>query len=289
MGDGSSGGGLVAVITGATSGIGRVAAAVLAQRGDTLILVGRDATRGRAAVDQLQNQTGNTRVSFLMADLSRPGQVQALAAAILERHDRLDLLINNAGAIFPQRTETADGLEKTFALNHLAYYALSESLVPALARGRGARVVNVASAAHQRAVLDFDDLQLTRRYSGWRAYQRSKLANILFTREFARRHQDDGLVTACLHPGFIASRFGDETGGLFRFGLGIAKRVFAESEAVGGGRVAFLATGPIPQSGGYYVGNLLAVPSAAAQSDEAARRLWQVSQDICRPWMGRAG
>jgi NAD(P)-dependent dehydrogenase (short-subunit alcohol dehydrogenase family) len=281
----ASRGGLISVITGATSGIGRVAAAALARRGDTLLLVGRDPERGRATLEQLRHETGNARVSFLAADLSRPAEVQRLAAVIRDRHDRLDLLVNNAGAIFPRRVETADGLEKTFALNHLAYFLLSELLVTPLTRAAQPRVICVASVAHRRANLDFDDLQSARHYSGWTAYGRSKLANILFTREFARRHRHEGLTAACLHPGFIASRFGDEGGGWVRFGLGLAKRLFAESETVGGGRVARLATGPLPESGGYYVRDQRVSPSAAACSEESAQRLWLASQELCRRWL----
>ncbi len=275
----------VTVLTGATSGIGRVAAGTLARRGGTLILVGRNPELGRAAVEQLTTQTGNPAVSFQRADLSSLADIRRLAMAIRERHDRVDLLVNNAGAIFTRRRTTAEGLEATFALNHMAYFLLSLLLLEPMRRAAPARLVNVASEAHRNASLPFDDLQSERRYSGWGAYQRSKLANILFTREFARRHADTGIVAACLHPGFIASRFGDENGGLFRLALGLAKRVAAESAEVGGGRVADLATAADPEPGAYYVRNRPALPAEAARSDEAAARLWAISTDFARPWL----
>ncbi len=275
----------VSVITGATSGIGRVAAEILAERGDTVVLVGRNPERGRIAVEQIRAETGNRRLSFIAADLARLSEVHRLATTIRERHSRLNVLINNAGALFPQRTETADGLEKTFALNHMAYFLLSNLLVEPLAQGGSARVINVASTAHQNALLDFNDLQLRHGYRGWTAYKRSKLANILFTREFSRRHHGKRIIAASLHPGFIASRFGDETGGLFQVMFGLAKRLFAESQAIGGERVASLAAGPLPITGGYYANNKLVSPSAAAQSDGDAARLWEISLELCHRWM----
>ncbi len=276
--------GRVSVITGATSGIGRIAAAGLARRGDVVILVGRDQARGQATLDQLVSETGNQAVSFLVADLSSMAEVRRLADLIRTRHDRIDLLVNNAGALFQQRQETIDGLEMTFALNHLAYFLLSDLLVEPLRRSGAGRVISVASAAHRNAVLDFDDLQLTHGYSGWRAYQRSKLANILFTHAFARRHTASGLTAVCLHPGFVATRFGDANGGLFALALGAAKRLFAESAEAGGKRILFLTRTPNPMSGGYYVRNNPSVPSSAARSEAVAERLWQVSLDLTCRW-----
>lgn len=276
----------VTVITGATSGIGRVAAGALARRGGTLVLVGRDPERGRNAVEQIRSGSGNGSVSFLCADLSSMAEVQRLAAAIRDRHDRIGLLINNAGAIFTRRRTTADGLEMTFALNHLAPFLLTHLLLEPLQRAAPSRLITVASQAHRGAALDFGDLQGERRYSGWRAYRRSKLANILFTREFARRHAGRGILAACLHPGFIASRFGDAAGGLFAVGLGLAKRLAAESEETGGERIVHLATAPDPVAGGYYVKTRPADPSAAARSDADAARLWDLSSDLVSRWLG---
>jgi NAD(P)-dependent dehydrogenase (short-subunit alcohol dehydrogenase family) len=274
----------VSVITGATSGIGRVAAAGLARRGDVVILVGRDQARGQATLDQLVTETGSQTLSFLAADLSAMAEVRRLADTIRARHDRIDLLVNNAGALFQRRQDSVDGLELTFALNHLAYFLLSDLLTGPLQRSGAGRVVSVASAAHRRAVLDLDDLPLARGYSGWRAYQRSKLANILFTRGFARRYTASGIIATCLHPGFVATRFGDANGGLFALALGAAKRLFAESAETGGERILFLATTPDPEPGGYYVRNRPAIPAPEARSDAAADRLWQISLDLTRRW-----
>ncbi len=276
--------GRISVITGATSGIGRIAAAGLARRGDVVILVGRDPARGQATLDQLIADTGNHALSFLAADLSAMADVRRLADTIRARHDRIDLLVNNAGALFQLRQDSVDGLELTFALNHLAYFLLSDLLTEPLRRSGAGRVISVASGAHRRAALDFDDLQTTHGYSGWRAYQRSKLANILFTKAFARRNAGTGVTAACLHPGFVATRFGDANGGLFALALGAAKRLFAESAETGGQRILFLATTSDLEPGGYYVRNSPSAPSPAACSEDAAERLWQASLELTRPW-----
>lgn len=275
----------VTVITGATSGIGRVAAGTLARRGGTLILVGRDPERGRDTVEQILRDSGNRSVSFLCADLSAMAEVQRLAAAIRERHERIDLLINNAGAIFTHRRTTVDGLEMTFALNHLAPFLLANLLVEPLQRAAPSRLITVASEAHRGATMDFDDLQSERRYSGWRAYQRSKLANILFTRAFAERYAGRGILAACLHPGFVATRFGDANGGVFALAFRFAKRLFAESAETGGARIVHLATTADPAAGGYYVKDRLTPPSAAARSDADAARLWDISTALASRWL----
>ena len=279
----------VSVITGATSGIGRIAAAGLARRGDRVILIGRDPARGQASLAQLTAETGNPGLSFIAADLSSMAEVRRLADRLRADHPRIDLLVNNAGALFQLRQESAEGLELTFALNHLAYFLLSDLLLEPLRQSGAGRVVNVASTAHRGANLDFDDLQTTRGYSGWRAYQRSKLANILFTRAFAQRYAASGIVTACLHPGFVATRFGDANGGLFALALGAAKRLFAESAETGGQRLLFLATTPTLEPGGYYAKNALTNPSAAARSEASAERLWQISLDLTHPWREELG
>jgi len=240
--------------------------------------------RGQAALEQLVAETGNPLLSFLAADLSSMAEVRRLADQLRARHDRIDLLVNNAGALFQRRRESVDGVELTFALNHLAYFLLTDLLTGPLQRSGAGRVVSVASMAHRNAVLNLDDLPLVRGYSGWRAYQRSKLANILFTRALARRLSRFGITAACLHPGFIATRFGDDNGGLFALALGAAKRLFAESAEVGGGRILFLATALTLEPGAYYVRNRVSPPSAAAQSEPAAERLWQVSLELTRQW-----
>jgi retinol dehydrogenase-12 len=270
--------GKICVITGATSGIGLATAEKLAVAGARLVLVGRDRAKGATAAARVKALRPEGEVRLLFADLSRIAGVRALAAE-LAALPRIDVLINNAGGIFRRRYETADGLELTFGLNHMAYYVLTRLLIERLAASAPARVINVASRAHVGARLDFDDLQMARDFVGWRAYGRSKLCNILFTRELARRIAGSGVTANCLHPGFVASGFGDNNEGFFRAGIGMAKRLFAISPERGAETPAYLAVSPeVAAVSGLYFADCRAVePSAAAQDDAAARRLWQES------------
>jgi NAD(P)-dependent dehydrogenase (short-subunit alcohol dehydrogenase family) len=192
------------------------------------------------------------------------------------------VLVNNAGAMFTSRGVTADGLERTFALNHMGYFVLADRLRDRLAAAAPARIVNVASEAHRGNTLDFADLQSTRNYRGFRVYGRSKLANILFTRELARRLAGSGVTANCLHPGFVATRFGDNNGGVFRLGLGFAKSFFALSPEQGAETMVYLASSPEVEgvSGGYFDKCRQRSPSSAAQDDGAARRLWEESAKL---------
>jgi len=276
--------GKVCIITGATSGIGLAAASALAAQGAELVLVGRDRARGEAALKQLRAGAPALRATLHYADLSRLGEVRRLAAELLAAYPRMDVLVNNAGALFPRREVTAEGLERTFALNHMAYFLLTNLLQERLVASAPARIINVASRAHEEAMLDFGDLNLERDYTAWTAYRRSKLANILFTRELARRLQGTGVTANSLHPGFVASRFGDNSDGLYRFGMGIAKRMFAVRPDAGAETIVYLAsaTDVAGESGSYFDRSRPVQPSAAAQDDAAARRLWDLSTEIAR-------
>lgn len=199
----------LAVVTGATSGIGLETARLLARSGWQVLCVGRDAARGEAALRQLQHESGgNGAHQLFTTDLSSLQRTRWVASEIAQRAPRIDLLLNNAGSLFHTRQVTSEGYERTFALNHLGYFVLTEALLPQLKAAAHARVVNVASAAHYGAQLDLDDLQMRARYSGWQQYKRSKLMNVLFTRELARRLHGSRVTANCLHPGFVASRFG---------------------------------------------------------------------------------
>jgi NAD(P)-dependent dehydrogenase (short-subunit alcohol dehydrogenase family) len=269
--------GKVCVITGATSGIGLETADALAALGAKLVLIGRERARGDAALARLRSRTPDLEAQIHYADLSRLAEIRQLAEA-LRALPRIDVLINNAGAMFIRREVTADGLERTFATNHMAYFYLTELLRERLVASAPARIVNVASDVHRRAWLDFNDLQSEKRYSGVRAYGRSKLCNILFTRELARRLAGTGVMANCLHPGFVASRFGDNNGGWFGLAIGAAKGLFALSPQQGARTSVYLATSPeVTASGGYFDKSAPATPSRAARDDEAARRLWQES------------
>lgn len=276
--------GKVCVITGATSGIGLVAAERLAAMGARLVLVARDKARGEAAFARIQARAPGAATRIVHGDLSRLAEMNRLGREIAALEPRIDVLINNAGALFAERGVTADGLERTFAVNHMAYFVLTNRLKPNLVAAPQARVVNTASAAHHRATgLDFDDLQSERGYHYFTVYGRSKLANILFTRELARRLAATGVTANCLHPGFVASRFGDNNRGFFRLGLGIAK-LFAISPEKGAETIVYLAASPevATVSGGYFADCRPARPSKAAQDDTAAHRLWEESARIAK-------
>ena len=274
--------GKTCVITGATSGIGLAAAEALTARGASLVLVGRDRARGEAALARVRTAAPGVRATAHYANLLDMAEVRRLGAELLAAYPRIDVLVNNAGALFQRRAVTEDGIERTFALNHMAYFLLTQLLRDRLAASAPARVVCVASRAHEGATLDFDDLNLERGYSGWTAYRRSKLANVLFTRELARRLAGAGVTANCLHPGFVASRFGDNNRGAFRWGLSLAKRLTAVSEERGAETIVHLASAPGigGTTGGYFARSRPAAPSAAAQDDRAALRLWEISAKL---------
>jgi len=273
--------GKLCVITGATSGIGLITAQRLAAKGARLVLVGRDPARGETALARIKARAPRAEASIHYADLSRLDGLRTLAAG-LNTLSRIDVLINNAGAMFWRRQVTADGLEPTFALNHMAYFVLTALVRDKLGAAAPARIVNVASDAHRGARLDFGDLQSARRYSGMRAYSRSKLCNILFTRELARRLSGTGVTANCLHPGFVNSRFGDNNPGVVGIGTRIAKQLFAIAPERGAETSVYLASSPQVEgkSGGYYEKCAPSTPSPEAQDDAAARRLWDESARI---------
>jgi NAD(P)-dependent dehydrogenase (short-subunit alcohol dehydrogenase family) len=243
--------------------------------------VGRNAERAAASAARIKAATGAT-VEILLADLSSQADIGRLANEFLARHSRLDVLVNNAGALFKRRLESADGIEMTWALNHLSYFLLTNLLLGALRAAAPSRIVNVASDAHSGAQINFDDPQLKRGYSGRRAYGQSKLANILFTVELARRLDRTALSANVLHPGFVASNFGKNNGGLFGFLIGLAQRVAAISPEEGAETSIYLATSPevAGVSGQYFEKCRAVAPSAEALDRTAAARLWQLSEAL---------
>ncbi|HEX5419586.1 MAG TPA: SDR family oxidoreductase [Gammaproteobacteria bacterium] len=267
--------GKTVVVTGATSGIGEVAAIRLSEQGARIVMIARSEARAGATLGKLAG-SGHA-VHF--ADLSRLREMKRVAGDIAAAEPKIDVLMNNAGALFNARQVTEDGLELTFATNHMSYFVVTNLLLDRLKSTPGARIVSTSSAAHKRAKLDFDDLQAERDYSGFRVYGKSKLANILFTRELARRLEGSGVTANCLHPGFVATRFGEGNGGVARVALQVAQRVFAISSEDGAKTMTHLASSPelTAVSGRYFYKCKEAAPSAEAQDDVAAERLWAVS------------
>jgi retinol dehydrogenase 12 len=270
--------GEVVVITGATSGIGQVAAEKLAAMGARIVQVARDKTRGATALERLRQCGPGIEHTIYYADLSLLSAVNRVAAEIAQTEPRIDVLINNAGAVFSSRHVTEDGLERTFALNHMSYFVLTLGLLDRLKASAPARVINTSSDAHRGLRLDFDDLQAARKYRGFPAYGRTKLENILFTRELARRLEGSGVTANAFHPGFVRTRYGDESGGLLALGIRAAK-VFAISPEKGAETLVYLASSSevAGVTGGYFYKRRLATPTHEAQDDSAARRLWAES------------
>lgn len=273
--------GKVVVITGGTSGIGAVAAEKLAGMGARIVLVARDKNRGEATLAKLQRAGPGVAHTVHYADLSKIAAMKQLAAEIVAAEPRIDVLINNAGAIFYDRQVTSEGLERTFATNHMSYFVLTLGLSKSLLAAAPARVVSTSSEAHRRGALDFDDLQWAKRYSAFTAYGTSKLCNILFTRELARKLEGTGVTANCLHPGFVATRFGNEGRGMLKTFFGLAKN-FALTPEQGAETILYLATSPdvANVSGEYFAKCAKKVPTREAQDDTAAARLWKESLDL---------
>lgn len=273
--------GKTVLVTGASRGIGKAAATGLAKLGAAVGIVARDAARGAAAVDDITAVSGNRDVHLFVADLSIQAEVRRLAHEVDDRLGRLDVLINNAGAVNMTRNVTADGIETTFAVNHLAYFLLTTLLLPLLEMSAPSRIVNVSSAAAKGAAIDFDDLQGEQRYSGWRAYAQSKLANILFTEELARRLEGTGVTANCLHPGVIRSGFGKNGRGLMRLGWILAGPFLASPEK-GAETIVYLASSPevAGVTGKYFYRCREASAPAAAHDRLLAASLWDVSEEL---------
>jgi len=270
------------LLTGATSGIGLEAAVALARRGARLVLVGRDPERTEAAVADVKARGGAADVSHLLCDFSSQAEIRRLAAAVLAHHDRLDVLVNNAGAVNKDRRLTVDGIERTFAVNHLGYFLLTNLLLDLLKKSAPSRIVNTASVGHRRGRIDFDDLQMEKGYSVIDSYSRSKLANVYFTRELARRLEGTGVTANCIGPGPIATRIWSKAPWFTR-PFFFAASVFMTSAEEGGSLLVHLAAEiEADKTGGYYEHKKLTWPSRLAQDDAIAKRLWDESAKLTK-------
>jgi len=265
------------LITGATNGIGLATATELARRGAQLAIVARSQAKGRSVAEGIRAATGRI-VDVLLADLASQSSVRRLAAEVLERYPRIQVMINNAGAMYTRRMVTEDGIEMTMAVNHLAPFLLTTLLLGRICESVPARIITVTSDAHKGARLDFEDMNAEQGYGGMRVYGRSKLANILFTIELARRLEGTGVTANCVHPGFVASGFARNNGPLMRLGMTIASP-FARTTEKGAETIVWLADSKAVegQSGGYFVDRRRQQPAPQAQDTDAARRLWETS------------
>ncbi len=282
--------GKVVLLTGSTAGIGMEAAHQLAQQGATLVCVARNEDKAASLVETLRSDSGNDDVSYLIGDLSRPAEVQTVARAFLEQHERLDVLFNNAGAMFTSRQLTPDDLECTFALNHLSYFVLTVALLDALKAAPAARVVSTSSSAHGRGHLGYlDDLQSERwKFGGGRAYGDSKLANIWFTVELARRLEGSAVTANCFHPGFVASQFLRNNGFIGSL-LMTLSRPIQLSVSQGADTGVWLATSAdvAAETGGYWFKRKRRKGTPAARDPQAPGTLWTHSERIVSDLLGK--
>ena len=268
--------GKTCLVTGATAGIGRVTALELARLGAKVFVVARDPARGEALAREIQG--GGGKAELLLADLASQQSIRELARRLLARGEPLHVLVNNAGVFELSRRLNADGIEMVFAVNHLAYFLLTHLLLDRLRASAPARIVNVASDAHRWGTIDFDDLEGEKSYRSMRIYGRSKLANILFTYELARRLEGTGVTVNCLHPGAVSTRLGAQNGAIARVLIGLL-RPFLRSPQDGAKTSVHLAAAPEVDgvSGKYFIDCRPAQSSRESQDREIARRLWERS------------
>ena len=273
--------GKICMVTGATSGIGLATAKELAGQGATVILTARNPEKGESTVAYIQRETGNQSVEFMLANLSIQDQIRALAREFQNQYSRLDVLVNNAGAIFLKRQLSAEGVEITFATNYINYFLLTNLLLDTLKASAPSRIVNVSSDMQKNAKIDFDDLQAERKYSSFGAYGQSKLAIILFTYELARRLEGTQVTANAVHPGFAASNIGKNNGWLGKIVVPMLKP-FAMSPAKAAETSIYLASSPdVEGITGKYFMKKKAVPSSPITYDEAAaQRLWEISTQM---------
>jgi NAD(P)-dependent dehydrogenase (short-subunit alcohol dehydrogenase family) len=273
--------GKICLVTGATNGIGKATAQALAQLGATVIIVGRDAQKTSQVVDEIRSTSDNPRVGSLLADLSSEQEVRRLADEYKSKYAHLHILLNNAGGFFMRRHLRVDGIETTFALNHLAGFLLTNLLLDTIKASAPARIINVSSNAHASGKIEFDNLQGEREY-GPRAYDNSKLANILFTMELARRLEGTGVTVNALHPGFVATGFAKNNGKLFAALVSIITPLVARSPAKGAETSVYLASSPSVEGiTGEYFYDSHVIPAAPQATDMVvARKLWDVSAEM---------
>ncbi len=277
--------GKICLVTGANQGIGKETAVSLAQRGATVVITSRERDRGEAALAEIKQRTGNDYISLMLVDFASFASIRQFAADFLAAHPQLHVLVNNAGAYNATRTLTKDGFETTFGVNHLGYFLTTKLLLDAVKASAPARIVSVSSTAHSRATMNFEDLQGERSYGGFGAYGQSKLANVLFTYELARRLEGTGVTANCLHPGVVRTGFGRNNSGiigsLFKAGQAIGKPFLLTPEK-GAQTSIYLASSPEVEgvTGKYFAKSRETTSNAASQDRDAASRLWELSEQM---------
>lgn len=275
----------IVLITGATNGIGKAAALEIAKGGATLIIVGRDQAKTESVANELGSASGNKNIEFLLADLSSQADIRKLASDFKANHARLDVLINNAGGFFDTRQTTVDGLEYTFAFNHLGYFLLTNLLLDVLKASAPSRIINVSSGAEGMGKIDFSDLQSEKKYAGFPVYSMTKLANVMFTYELAKRLQGTGVTVNVLHPGRVNTGFGDNSQSPFmRFTIATMKRFGAITPEQGADTVVYLATSPDVEgvTGKYFDKRKEKKTNPISYDDNANKKLWDESARLVK-------
>ena len=274
--------GKTVLVTGANSGVGKITARELAKKGATVVMVARSQERGEKALNEVKKASQNDNVHLMLADLSSQKSVRELAAEFLANYDQLDVLVNNAGAMFTNRHESVDGYEMTFALNHMGYFLLTNLLLDLIKSSAPARIVNVSSMAHSAGAVNFEDLQREREYSTMQVYGESKMMNILFTNELARRLEGTGVTANSLHPGFVRTNFGRRNNGIIGRLIMPLGQLFAISEDKGAETQIYLASSPEVEgvTGKYFDKSEPKTTHPFAQDVAAQQKLWEVSESL---------
>ena len=266
------------MITGGTSGLGYRTAFILAQdKNNKLILIGRNKKKGNDAVSKIKNETKNSNIKFLNADLSSINETSLLANKLIS--EKINVLINNAGALFYTRNKSTEGIEKTFALNHLSYFVLTNLMLKNKTIVNGGRIINVASGAHRGVDLNFDDIEMVSNYNGWKCYKKSKLCNILFTKKLSELTKKNKITVNCLHPGFVKTNFGKNNTGFAGLVIKSLMNFFAIKVEEGAKTIIYLASSPEVEniSGKYFYQSKINKPSNFAENNSSAEKLWKHS------------
>ncbi len=274
--------GKVCLVTGATAGIGEATALLLAKRGAIVVGVGRNLTKNKYSTEKIKRESGNPSVEYLLADLSSQKNIYSLVEEFKSKYDRLDVLVNNAGATFGERMESVDGIEMTFALNHLGYFLLTNLLSDILKASAPSRVINVSSSLHKFGKIDFEDIPFKTGYSRSKAYQRSKLANVGFTYEMSRRFFGQGVTVNVMNPGLVATNIGQSTGGFSAKMKGLVDKIAGLTPEEGAQTIIYLATSPeVLGVTGRYFDKEKSIPSSKITYDlDFCRELWTLSEEL---------
>ena len=275
--------GKTCLITGGNSGIGKATAIGLAKLGATVVIVSRDKDKGEAAIFEIRSLSRNKDVDSMVCDLSSLDSVRELAHDFAARYKQLHVLVNNAGVFLPKRVSTVDGLETTFVTNHLGHFLLTNLLLDELKESSPSRIINITSSAHYRTEIDFEDLQSEKKYSGYHAYSQSKLANVLFTYQLAKKLEGTGVTVNTLHPGVVRTGFGKDQGGLMSIGVRIGSPFMMSAESAARA-VIYLATSPELEgvTGKFFSKGHEKKSSTQSYDTAAAERLWKVSAELAK-------